>query len=330
MPLSFFGSMPASHHPLLIVIYSGIWRTGPSRGCACRRWEILRLSTLLPPPPNDIISDPPPSCTVLCSCVTLLRTAMAPACITGGTVGGGGFPPPVLPRCNVYACFRSAPSWQSASPPGHYTPKLVSSSAPSFPETPSCKFWASRTRLLFFSPVPDPPSTCHANFGSFQIVTPSPSPSRTQGSWNSPTVSPCNSSTPPSSDGYRICLPVTRPLGMDGRLPPWFFGHSSSAPLGQRVPSACQTSSGSTPGLWRLQSCRLRRKSLPEPSALPISAVICRRMPQSSIFLAVPLRCRFPRTCNHAHFLPLPGIPYVRDKIYKWNQSIYYFLDLSK
>ena len=196
----------------------------------------LRLPPFPTPPPNSVTSALPPYCTALCTCMVHLGTARAPACCTGGFVGGGGCPPPVLPRHPGIFDTRSAPAWLYASPPGHYTPQLGRALALNLSETPSCTSCSCRPRLIRHPPVPDPPSPRRAGFGNTQPVTPSQIPSSNQGSWPVPAFSPCNSFLPPSSSGYRLCLPVSWPPGMYGRPSPRFFGHSSSAPPGQRVP----------------------------------------------------------------------------------------------
>ena len=60
---------------------------------------------------------------------------MTPACLKGGTVGGGGFPPPVSPRFPGHSSDRNAPAWPSASPPVHYTLRLDRALVPPFPGT---------------------------------------------------------------------------------------------------------------------------------------------------------------------------------------------------
>ena len=44
-------------------------------------------------------------------------------------MGGGGFPPPVLPRCPGSNGARNVSAWPSVLPPGRYTPQLVRSLA---------------------------------------------------------------------------------------------------------------------------------------------------------------------------------------------------------
>ena len=110
------------------------------------------------PPPKAVVSALSHSLTAVCSCVTHLKTSMAPAYLTGGNMGGGVFPPPVLSQCPGRTNARSAPSWHSASPPGHYTPQLGSSLDLPSTETPPCKSWSFRPRFFRRPPVPNPPS----------------------------------------------------------------------------------------------------------------------------------------------------------------------------
>ena len=108
-PLSGFGSLPSSHHLLPMVLSPGILRIRLSWGCAHKQWIPLSLPHLSLPLPNTVVSALTPSCTVLCSCAIPLRTNTALACCTGGTVGGGGSPLPVLTQCTRRADSRSAP-----------------------------------------------------------------------------------------------------------------------------------------------------------------------------------------------------------------------------
>ena len=147
---------------------------------------------------------------------------MEPACFADGTMGGGGCPPILLPRCPECAYVRSAFAWSSVLPSGHYTPQLDRALALPSPETPSFHSWYHRPCRLHFPHAPFPPSPLRAGFGSRQPVTPLSNPSCTLDISPAPDVSPCRSSLPSSSDGYRLSLPLPRMPGMGGIPSPRF------------------------------------------------------------------------------------------------------------
>ena len=103
--------------------------------------------------PNAVVSSLTPSCNALCYCSIHSRTTMASEYPTGGTVNGGGCPPPVLPLCPGYADARSAPLWRSASPLRHYNPQLGSAST-----LPSLEIHPASPGLV--APPPHPSPSC--------------------------------------------------------------------------------------------------------------------------------------------------------------------------
>ena len=103
--------------------------------------------------PNAVVSAPIPSCDDLYYCSIHLRTTTASECPTGGTVNGGGCPPPVLPLCTGCADTRSAPLWRSASP-RHYNPQLGSAST-----LPSLEIYPVSPGLAPPPPYPSPSCT---------------------------------------------------------------------------------------------------------------------------------------------------------------------------
>ena len=245
---------------------------------------------------------------------------MAWACHTEVTVGGGGIPPPVLPRCYGRADTRSAPSWRSALSPGHYTHQMGRASAPTFSETPSCTSWDRRPHLPLLPPDLEPPLPRHARIISAQPVTPLKSPSCTQGCWPNSSVSPCSSFMPLSSSGYSLIMSPPRPPDIYGIPSPLFCRHLSSTPPSQILLSACQTRYGSTSGWRRLPSRSLGRKMLPALSTankIPLSAVV-RRLPLLralivrvtvwSMSLSEPCHRCCCRPCRQPHPLPPSGI----------------------
>ena len=134
------------------------------------------------PLPNTIVSFLTPSCTTLCYCSIHSRTATASACLTGDTVNGGGWPPPVSPPCSRRADARSEPLWRSVLTPSHYNPQLGSASTLPSLEIHPVIIVLVAPPLTILPPILEPPSLHHPGFVSAQPVIPSPSPSCTQGS----------------------------------------------------------------------------------------------------------------------------------------------------
>ena len=158
----------------------------------------------------------------MCAGATHLGTSTAPECCTDATVGGGGCPPTLLPRCPGRAYVRSASTWLYSLPPVHYISQLGRASAQPYPETSSCLSWDCRPRRLRCPPAPVPPLTRGSAVGGAQPVTPSSSTSLTLGSSPAPAVYPCSSFLPSSSSGYRLSLPLPCLPGMGGIPSPRF------------------------------------------------------------------------------------------------------------
>ena len=67
------------------------------------------------PPLTAFSSAPPPWRTVQRQGAFRSIYVRVPACCIGGTVGGGGFPPPKRPRCTGHAGAENGPAFSSSS-----------------------------------------------------------------------------------------------------------------------------------------------------------------------------------------------------------------------
>ena len=126
-------------------------------------------------------------------------------------------------------------------------------------------------------------------------MTPLPFPSCTPGRSPVPAVSPCNSVLPLSSTVCKTCLTAPRLPNMTCTPPPRYCGRLFVVPPGQIYPSACQTPTGSTLGLWTQPSRHLHRRIPTSLSGVSVPrqlSVIFRLIPRFSSVPSAPCFCR--------------------------------------
>ena len=112
------------------------------------------------------------------------------------------------------------------------------------------------------------------------------------------------------ASGCRPCLPVPCLPGMACTSSPRSCGSLSIVPPGKIAPSACQTPTEATPGLWMPPSHLRHRRIPPSPSAIGVTllpVVGCCLGPGSSSPPSVPHLLR--HRCYLPPPVPPPGIP---------------------
>ena len=154
-------------------------------------------------------------------------------------------------------------------------------------------------------PFPTPLSPRRYGFGGASPVTPFPSPPRNPGILLAPDVTPLSSFLHLSSKGCRPYLPAPQLPGIFCTPSPWSCVRLSISPPVQLAPSACQTPTKATPGLWTPPPHHRHRRIPPSPSAIDVPSP-----PDVGLCLSLisfsPLSV--PRLCRHC-FYPPPPVP---------------------